>query len=104
MSYFSAQAQYIARARAVEAADIRDSDCMQLRGALKAQEIKSLEQINKYFHLTGELYGSYEAWSYFRPAPAVNNNSAYDLRVVHTRLGALVTTRQRNPNGHSKTV
>ncbi len=65
---------------------------LQISGELWAQEIKPLGQINEYLRITGELYGSYEAWNYFRPSPAVNNNNAYDLWALRARLGALLTT------------
>ena len=53
---------------------------------------KPLGQINQYLRLTGELYGSYEAWDFFRPSPAINNDNSYDLWAVRARLGALVST------------
>lgn len=54
--------------------------------------IRPVGQINEYLRMTGELYGGYEAWNYFRPHPAINNNNDYDLWAVRTRFGALLTT------------
>lgn len=49
-------------------------------------------RINKYLRFDGELMGSYELWDFFRPEPAINNNNSYDLWVLRTRLGGLLTT------------
>lgn len=65
---------------------------LQISGTLEAQELKPLGQINQYLRVTGELYGGYEAWNYFRPSPATNDNNAYDLWAVRARFGALLTT------------
>ncbi len=65
---------------------------MQINGAWAADGIKPVGQINEYLRMTGELYGSYEAWNYFRPSPAINNNNDYDLWAVRARFGALLTT------------
>lgn len=53
---------------------------------------RPLGQITPYLRLTGELYGSYEAWDFFRPSPAINNDNSYDLWAARARLGALVST------------
>ncbi|WON74113.1 alginate export family protein [Nitrosospira sp. Is2] len=53
---------------------------------------KPLGHINPYLRMTGELYGSYEAWDFFRPSPAINNDNSYDLWALRARLGALLTT------------
>lgn len=64
-----------------------------IHGTPGAEEGRSsLGQIHPHLRLTGELYGSYEAWDYFRPSPAINNNNAYDLWSVRARFGALLTT------------
>lgn len=61
-------------------------------GKVLAEEAKAFGQINKYLRINGELMGSYELWDFFRPEPAINNNSSYDLWVLRARLGALVAT------------
>ena len=57
-----------------------------------AEEAKPLGQINDYLRVTGELQGRYEAWDYFQPSPAVNNNNDYDFWALRARLGVLLTT------------
>jgi hypothetical protein len=57
-----------------------------------ADDIKSVGQINKYLRMTGELYGGYEVWDFFRPSPAINNNNDYDLWAVRARPGILLNT------------
>jgi hypothetical protein len=65
---------------------------LQISAAWAADGIKPVGQINEYLRMTGELYGSYEAWNYFQPSPAINNNNDYDLWAVRARFGALLTT------------
>ncbi|SCY71518.1 Alginate export [Nitrosospira sp. Nl5] len=65
---------------------------LQISGTLGAEELKPLGQINQYMRITGELYGSYETWNYFRPSPAINDSNAYDLWALRARFGALLTT------------
>ena len=57
-----------------------------------AEEAKPWGQINDYLRVTGELQGRYEAWDYFQPTPAVNNNNDYDFWALRARLGVLLTT------------
>ena len=65
---------------------------LQISSTLGAEEPKFLGQVNPYLRITSEFYGSYEAWDYFRPSPAINNNNSYDLWALRARLGALLTT------------
>lgn len=55
-------------------------------------DTKAFGQVNKYFRFDGELMGSYELWDFFQPEPAINNNNSYDLWILRTRLGGLLTT------------
>lgn len=48
---------------------------------------RPIGQINDYLRIRGQLLGSYEAWNYFQPSPAVNNHNEYDLWDVRARLG-----------------
>ncbi|MEQ1620835.1 MAG: alginate export family protein [Methylococcales bacterium] len=57
-----------------------------------AEEAKPLGQINDYLRVTGELQSRYEAWDYFQPFPALNNNNDYDYWGLRARLGVLFTT------------
>lgn len=52
--------------------------------------VKPLGQINQYLRINGEFLGSYESWNYFRPESAVNNS--YDLWVVRSRLGLMLSS------------
>ncbi|NOQ37130.1 MAG: hypothetical protein GQ569_14760 [Methylococcaceae bacterium] len=55
--------------------------------AAEKEKKRPLGQINDYLRIKGHLQGSYEAWNYFQPSPAVNNNNQYDLWGVRARLG-----------------
>ncbi|MDD1613359.1 MAG: alginate export family protein, partial [Methylococcaceae bacterium] len=61
-------------------------------GVTLAEETKPFGQINDYLRVTGELQGRYEAWNYFKPVPAVNNNNDYDFWGLRARLGVMLTT------------
>ena len=63
---------------------------LHIGNALATNETKPLGQINQYMQISGEFMGSYESWNYFRPEAAVNND--YDLWVLRTRLGAMLST------------
>jgi hypothetical protein len=60
--------------------------------AMATADTKAFGQVNKYLKFDGELMGSYELWDFFRPEPAINNNNSYDLWILRTRLGAMLTT------------
>jgi hypothetical protein len=66
---------------------------LQIHDVLSAEENKlPLGKVNEYLRITGELYGAYEVWDYFRPSLAANNSNAYDLWSARARFGALLTT------------
>jgi hypothetical protein len=50
-------------------------------------------QLTENIRLTGELRGRYEAYDFFQPGPAVNNNNEYDFWALRARLGVLATSR-----------
>jgi hypothetical protein len=62
-----------------------------LAGADEPQ--KPWGQITDNFRITGEFRGRYEAYNFFRPGPAVNNNNEYDFWALRGRLGALLTSQ-----------
>ncbi|HYE38114.1 alginate export family protein [Methylocaldum sp.] len=60
--------------------------------AVVPKEFKPWGQINENLRITGELRGRYEAWDFFKPSPAANNNNDYDFWAIRARLGVLLTT------------
>jgi len=54
---------------------------------------KPLGQINENLRITGEFRGRYEAYDFFKPGPAANNNNEYDFWALRARLGVLATSR-----------
>ncbi|CAD6875422.1 hypothetical protein [Methylomonas fluvii] len=54
---------------------------------------KPLGQINDNLRITGEFRGRYEAYDFFKPGPASNNNNDYDFWALRARLGLLATSR-----------
>ncbi len=59
-------------------------------GAFATNAPKPLGQINQYLRINGEFLSSYESWNYFRPESTVNNS--YDLWVVRSRLGVMLSS------------
>jgi hypothetical protein len=57
-----------------------------------AEEAPPWGRIGDNLRVTGELRGRYEAWNYFQPAPAKNNNRDYDFWALRARLGVLLAT------------